>query len=74
MQPEVISKIEALASQDYEVKNLWNKHLELNRRIDELNIQHYLSPEQEIELKEMQKQKLLGKDKLFEYLRLAKIG
>ena len=74
MQSDVISKIEALAVDNYEVRKLWAEHLELDRQIDRLKSQPYLTPEQTTAISEMQKKKLLGKDKLFELLRLAKVG
>lgn len=47
-----------------EVERLEREHNELKARLSELNSRLYLSPEEEIERKTIQKLKLLKKDKL----------
>ena len=74
MLPEIIAKIEELAKSDHEIRRLWEEHLELDRAIEEMAARPYLTPAEEIELKQMRKRKLLGKDRLFESLRLAGAG
>lgn len=71
MQPEIVEQITKLAESDYEVKRLWDEHQQLDAQIAEMSDKKYLTPEQEFAMRELQKQKLLGKDKLFERLRLA---
>ena len=47
-----------------EVERLHREHNELKARLSELNSRLYLSPEEEIERKQIQKLKLIKKDRL----------
>lgn len=47
-----------------EVERLEREHSELKARLSELNSRLYLSPEEEVERKTIQKLKLLKKDRL----------
>lgn len=60
--------IQALVSQDAELKQYYDEHLALERQLAELNRKLYLTPEQEIEKKQLQKRKLHGKDRIMEIL------
>ena len=58
----------SLLDQDAELKQHYEEHLELERQLGELNRRLYLTPEQEIEKKLIQKHKLQGKDRIMEIL------
>ena len=61
--------VEALKKVNDDFKKLCQEHKELNGQLDELNKKHYLSTEEEIEKKRMQKEKLNRKDKIAELVR-----
>ncbi|HXQ23636.1 MAG TPA: hypothetical protein VN812_18295 [Candidatus Acidoferrales bacterium] len=60
--------IQSLVSGDPELKRFYEEHLELERQLAEFNRKLYLTPEQEIEKKALQKKKLSGKDRIMEIL------
>ncbi|EPR42178.1 hypothetical protein dsx2_0105 [Desulfovibrio sp. X2] len=64
MEPQELSLIEKNLAQDAELKALWDLHLDYERRLDRLSKKPYLSPNEELELKELKKKKLAGKTKL----------
>lgn len=60
--------IRQLMGQDEELRRYYEEHLELERQLAEFNRRLYLTPEQEVERKRLQKLKLAGKDKIMEIL------
>lgn len=60
--------IQQLMVQDEELRRYYEEHLELERQLAELNRRLYLTPQQELEKKRLQKLKLAGKDKIMEIL------
>ena len=60
--------IQSLLSRDAELKRYYEEHLALERQLAEFNRKLYLTPEQEFEKKEIQKRKLIGKDRIMEIL------
>jgi len=60
--------IASFVGQDPELRKYYEEHLDLEKRLEELNTKVHLSPEEELEKKRMQKQKLVGKDKIMEIL------
>ncbi len=60
--------IQSLMVSDPELKRYYEEHLELERQLAEFNRKLYLTPEQEIEKKALQKKKLNGKDRIMEIL------
>lgn len=64
---EAVVKI--LLENNDEFKKLYSEHLELEEKIAEFDNKHYLTPEEEIERKRLQKIKLAGKDRMFEIIR-----
>lgn len=56
--------IETFASQDIEVRALWQQHLDYEKMILKLEGKPFLSPVVEQEIKELKKKKLAGKTKL----------
>ena len=60
--------IQTLLPHDPHLKQFYEEHLTLERQLSELNRKLYLTPEQEIEKKQLQKRKLHGKDRIMEIL------
>ncbi len=58
------TRIEALADRDEELRSLWVEHQELEQRLEEMAARSYLSAEEELERKRLQKVKLAGKDRI----------
>ena len=51
-------------SNDPELKRCWEQHEEFERRLEEFNRRLYLTPEEELERKRIQKLKLAGRDRI----------
>lgn len=60
--------IASLLEQDEELRRYYEEHLELEKKLQDFNEKAYLSAEEEIEKKRLQKLKLIGKDKIMEIL------
>jgi uncharacterized protein YdcH (DUF465 family) len=60
--------IKSLVDQDAELKKYYEEHLDLERQLATLQHKHYLTPEEELERKRIQKIKLAGKDRIMEIL------
>jgi uncharacterized protein len=60
--------IQSLMDGDPELRQFYQEHLELERRLAALQHRHYLTPEEELEKKRIQKVKLAGKDRIMEIL------
>lgn len=60
--------VQSLIGQDAELKQYYEEHVVLERELAELNRKLYLTPEQELEKKQLQKRKLHGKDRIMEIL------
>lgn len=60
--------LEKVQGENEEFKKLYQEHLDLKHRVEELNKMSFLTPEQELEKKTVQKQKLKGKDRMIEIL------
>lgn len=74
MEPREEQMIASYVDRDPELRKYYEEHLELEKRLDDLNNRVYLSPEEELEKKRLQKQKLIGKDKIMEILGRYKPG
>ncbi len=61
-------KIAALAEQDPEFRNLVEEHRMLDGKLKEFDRKIYLSPDEEMERKRLQKLKLAKKDKIAQRL------
>ncbi len=70
MNDEVLVK--KLVQENEEFRKLYEEHLELKAKIAEFESKHYLTAEEEMEKKRLQKIKLAGKDKMFEMLKAYK--
>ena len=60
--------IERLVKQDRELKKHVDEHIEFEKKLEEYNKKIYLTPEEEIERKRIQKLKLAGRDRIEEIL------
>jgi uncharacterized protein YdcH (DUF465 family) len=60
--------IVSLADRVPELQALYGEHIELKKRLEKLNHKHYLTPEEEVEKKRLQKLKLAGKDRMMAIL------
>jgi hypothetical protein len=53
---------------DEELKTLYEEHSELKRQLESFRLKHYLTVEEEIEKKRIQKLKLASKDRIMALL------
>jgi hypothetical protein len=60
--------IQTLLPQDPELKQYYEEHLQLEQQLADFNRKVYLTPEQDLEKKQLQKRKLHGKDRIMEIL------
>ena len=61
--------VETLKKQNEEFRKLSEEHRNLDELLSAMDSKHYLSPEEEIERKRMQKLKLVRKDRMAELMR-----
>jgi uncharacterized protein YdcH (DUF465 family) len=64
----------ALGSENEEYKQLLTEHKSLDVQLAEFDSHAYLSPEEELERKKIQKQKLAKKDRMAEMVRTFQSG
>jgi uncharacterized protein len=69
MEEADLQLIRKLIPKDKALKGLWDEHQGYEEKLEQLNKRRYLSTEEEIRRKEIQKLKLQGKDKIEEILR-----
>ncbi len=60
--------IQTLIPHDPELKQYYEEHVLLETQLAELNRKVYLTPEQDLEKKQLQKKKLSGKDHIMKLL------
>ena len=60
--------IRSLLEREPELRQYYDEHVDLERRLGAFAQKLYLTPEEEIEKKRLQKLKLAGKDKIMEIL------
>ena len=60
--------LEKLLIENLEFKKLYEEHAALKSQVDELNQRRFLTPQEELEKKNIQKQKLKYKDRITEIL------
>ncbi len=66
--------IETLKRDNEEFRKLYQEHRELDSILSEFNKKHYLTPEEEVEMHRMKKEKLSKKDKIAEVVKNFKSG
>ena len=60
--------IVSLLDRDPELKKFYEEHRELEKKLAEYQHKHHLTPDEEVEIKKIQKLKLVGKDRMMEIL------
>ena len=60
--------IRTLLEREPELRRYYEEHVDLERRLGAFQQKHYLTPDEEVEKKRLQKLKLAGKDKIMEIL------
>jgi uncharacterized protein YdcH (DUF465 family) len=60
--------IVSLLDRDPELKRFYEEHREFEKKLAEYQHKHYLTPDEEVEMKKIQKLKLVGKDRMMEIL------
>jgi uncharacterized protein len=60
--------IVSLLDRDPELKKFYEEHRELEKKLSEYQHKHHLTPEEEVEMKKIQKLKLVGKDRMMQIL------
>lgn len=60
--------IQALIPHDPDLKQYYEEHRQLEAQLAEFHRKVYLTPEQDLEKKQLQKRKLQGKDRIMEIL------
>ena len=61
-------KIRSLLDRDPELRRFYEEHVELEKKLAALQHKHFLTPEEDLEKKRIQKLKLAGKDRIMEIL------
>lgn len=64
MEQQYLQLVEKFASQDAELKSLWDEHILFEKQLEKLEGKSYLSPAEEKSVKELKKQKLDGKTRI----------
>jgi uncharacterized protein YdcH (DUF465 family) len=64
--------VKQLLESDGEFRKLYEEHLKYEEQLKELDKIHYLTPEQELQRKTIQKLKLSGKDQMSRMVRQAR--
>ena len=60
--------IQTLLEREPELRRHYEEHVDLERQLGVYQQKHYLTPDEELEKKRLQKLKLAGKDKIMEIL------
>ncbi len=68
MEAKEEAQIRSLLDADPELRRYYDEHVELKQRLEVLRQKAFLTEEEEIEQKQIQKQKLAGKDRMMEIL------
>jgi hypothetical protein len=68
MEKHEVELIRSLIEGDAELKRHYEEHLLLEKQLAGLQHKHFLTPEEEVERKRIQKLKLAGKDRIREIL------
>ena len=64
MEDRDLKLIEELIPQNQELADLWKEHIELELRLRSMDDRVYLSSEEQMERKRLQKLKLAGRDRM----------
>lgn len=72
MTEQDLSLVQKLCDENPRFRKLYEEHAILERQLDDLDQQSFLSPDQELERKKVQKLKLAGKDEMESILRTCR--
>lgn len=61
MDPKEMELIEKYSAEDNELKNLWEEHKLYEKQLDKFESKPFLTPQEELQKRELKKQKLEGK-------------
>lgn len=64
MEQKDLELIRELVDTDQELAELWRRHLELETQLENMNQRVYLTSEEQVERKRLQKIKLAGRDRM----------
>lgn len=64
MEDKDVALIRDLVDSDQELAELWRRHLELEAQLENMNQRVYLTSEEQVERKRLQKIKLAGRDRM----------
>lgn len=64
MEERDLDLIRELAPANPELDQLYSEHLELEKQLEEFDQRRYLTPEEQVERKRLQKTKLAGRDRI----------
>lgn len=64
--------VEILKKENEEFRRIYQEHRDLDSQLSELNKKAHLTPEEEVEITRIKKEKLYKKDKIAELIRLYK--
>jgi uncharacterized protein len=70
MEEKDLQLINKMILENPELKKLWEEHRDYKTKLEEYNRKKYLSAEDELKRREIQKLKLAGKDRIEDILRL----
>jgi len=68
MEPKEEALIHQYVTTDEELRALYEEHAELKRQLESFRLKHYLTADEEIEKKRIQKLKLISKDRIMALL------
>lgn len=68
MEQSDVSLIERVSDENNELRRLWEEHLAFERRLDAINRKGFLTLSEELELKDLKKRKLSGRDRIEQIL------
>lgn len=64
MDPRDVDLIHRFQEQDAELQELWVRHRSLEGELRRMDAQRFLTPEEQVRRKELQKAKLAGRDRI----------
>lgn len=69
MERQDLELIQSASRKDKQLAELYKEHIDYERQLAKLDNKLFLTPEEDLKRKELQKKKLLGKDKIEDILR-----
>lgn len=68
MEQRDLKLIEKYVAKDAVLQNLYQEHIKFERQLEKYNNKPYLTPAEEVERKNLQKRKLIGRDRIEQIL------